>query len=176
MSARHWRKLPPRFEAKTQYTYLLSRSLAIALHTFFALVFRWRPSPNNRLPLFVLTTIWVFLILIITINIGTHKGKDYYGDTQFCRSISCISPTVSLISNGGCWITEQYPVQRIVLEYMWMWITAFLNFLLYTLIAFSIFTDRTAVVSNWRIRFVNNTETGHSVPSWEKRLALKMLV
>ncbi|KAI0814885.1 hypothetical protein BC629DRAFT_1588573 [Irpex lacteus] len=134
-------------------------SLAIALHTFFALVFRWRPSANNRMPIFVITGIWLFLILLVGISLGTHKGKDYYGDTQF-----------------WCWITEQYPVQRVVLEYMWMWITAFLNFVLYTLIAFVLFTDRTAVASGWRIRFIKNAETGLPVPGWEKRLALKMLV
>lgn len=59
---------------------------------------------------------------------------------------------------------------------MWMWITAFLNFVLYTLIAFVLFTDRTAVASGWRIRFIKNAETGLPVPGWEKRLALKMLV
>lgn len=60
--------------------------MAIALHTFFALVFRWRPSANNRMPIFVITGIWLFLILLVGISLGTHKGKDYYGDTQFCRS------------------------------------------------------------------------------------------
>ena len=94
-------------------------------------------------------------------------------------SVSVISElidTIVLIPVTGCWITEQYPVQRIVLEYMWMWITAFLNFVLYALIAFVLFTDRTAVVSGWRVRFMKNADTGQAVPGWEKRLALKMLV
>ncbi|KAI0348397.1 hypothetical protein BDW22DRAFT_1350595 [Trametopsis cervina] len=134
-------------------------SLAIALHTFFALVFRWRPEPRSKLPFFVIGFIWIFVVLIAAISLGTHKGKDYYGNTQF-----------------WCWITEQYPVQRIVLEYLWLWITCFLNFLLYVPIAFVMRYDCTLVIANWQIRFLKNSETGRATPRLEKRLALQMLV
>ncbi|KAI0687755.1 hypothetical protein BC835DRAFT_1286036 [Cytidiella melzeri] len=134
-------------------------SLAIALHTFFALVFRWRPATTNRMPFFVLGFIWIFLILLVSISLGTHRGTDYYGDTQY-----------------WCWITAEYPVQRILLEYLWLWITAFLNFVLYTLIAVVVYRDRSLVICDWRVRMVKNSEHSRSVPKWEKRLALKMLV
>ena len=32
---------------------------------------------------------------------------------------------------AGCWITAGFPVQRIVLEYLWLWTTALLDLLLY---------------------------------------------
>jgi hypothetical protein len=59
---------------------------------------------------------------------------------------------------------------------MWMWITAFLNFVLYTLIALVIYFDRVVVIAGWRIRLVNNSESHRTVPRWEKKLALQMLV
>lgn len=31
----------------------------------------------------------------------------------------------------GCWITSNYPAQRIALEYAWMWTAAFTNLVLY---------------------------------------------
>lgn len=80
----------------------------------------------------VLSTIWLFLILIVTISLTTHRGKDYYGDTQYCtlqpeRVIEFVNVNVS----AGCWITSNYPAQRIALEYAWMWTAAFTNILLY---------------------------------------------
>jgi hypothetical protein len=31
----------------------------------------------------------------------------------------------------GCWITPQYPEERIALEYLWVWLTAFTNIIIY---------------------------------------------
>ena len=61
------------------------RTLAIALHTFFTLVFRWRPNPTSRLPLFVISGIWISLALIVGISFATHRHRLYYGDTQYCE-------------------------------------------------------------------------------------------
>lgn len=59
---------------------------------------------------------------------------------------------------------------------MWMWITGFLNFLLYVPMALVIVYDGTVVVSAWRIRFVKGTNYFKTDGRSEKRLALKMLV
>ncbi|KIP12487.1 hypothetical protein PHLGIDRAFT_124026 [Phlebiopsis gigantea 11061_1 CR5-6] len=134
-------------------------SLAIALHTFFALVFRWRPKPSSKLPLLVVAGIWITIALIIGISFATHRHKIYYGDTQY-----------------WCWITSDYPVQRIVLEYLWMWITALLNFALYIPISLVIICDATVIVHGWRIRFVRNPPSYHRENGREKAIALKMLV
>ena len=72
---------------------MLSRSLAIATHTFFTLVFRWRPEPSSKLPLLIVASIWIALALIIGISFATHRHKIYYGDTQYCMYflyISCV--------------------------------------------------------------------------------------
>jgi len=91
-------------------------SLAIALHTFFVLVFRWRSPP--RTAIIVLAVIWTFIGLVIGVSMATHKGQDYYGNTQY-----------------WCWITPGFASERIALEYFWMWFTAFVNLICYIIIA-----------------------------------------
>ncbi|THH33508.1 hypothetical protein EUX98_g642 [Antrodiella citrinella] len=86
----------------------------IAIHTFSVIVLGWRPKSNSTVAVTVLSMIWLALILLVAISLGTHKGKDYYGNTQY-----------------WCWITSAYPVQRIALEYAWMWTAALTNIVLY---------------------------------------------
>ncbi|EKM56586.1 uncharacterized protein PHACADRAFT_253801 [Phanerochaete carnosa HHB-10118-sp] len=133
--------------------------LAIALHTFFTLVFRWRPDPASKLPLLVVSAIWIAIALIIGISFATHRHKVYYGDTQY-----------------WCWITSEYPVQRIVLEYLWMWITAFVNIALYIPMALAILYDATVAVNGWHVRIVKNPKTYRDDRRLEMRIAIKMLV
>ena len=40
-----------------------------------------------------------------------------------------------IIVNIGCWITARYPSQRIALEYLWLWITAFVDLVVYASLA-----------------------------------------
>lgn len=134
-------------------------SLAIALHTFFTLVFRWRPNPTSKLPLLVVAAIWIALALIIGISFATHRHKVYYGDTQY-----------------WCWITSDYPVQRIVLEYLWMWITAFANIILYIPMALALVYDATVAVNGWHVRIVKNPKSYRDDRRPEMKLAIKMLV
>ena len=35
----------------------------------------------------------------------------------------------------GCWIRSEYPVQQIALDYVFMWVTAFVNIILYVPLA-----------------------------------------
>ncbi|KAJ3491057.1 hypothetical protein NLI96_g991 [Meripilus lineatus] len=117
-------------------------SLAIAIHTFSVIVLRWRPKPTYTVAVVVISTIWLFLILTIAISLGVHRGKDYYGDTQY-----------------WCWITQAYPGQRIALEYFWMWMAAFMNILLY--IPITLVLKGFMTVSGWRVRFLSRSERRH---------------
>lgn len=67
-------------------------------------------------------------------------------------------------------------MQRIVLEYMWLWITSFINFILYIPMALAIVYDSTVVVHAWRIRFVRNIKQQKYDRKGERALAIKMLV
>ncbi|TFK38107.1 hypothetical protein BDQ12DRAFT_683986 [Crucibulum laeve] len=90
-------------------------SLAIAFQTFSVLVFRWQAPPI--VSKIVIGAIWLFIILVITIGAATHKNN-YYGDTDY-----------------WCWIREEFKVERIVFEYLWMWLSAFIMLVLYGIIA-----------------------------------------
>ncbi|KAJ7596915.1 hypothetical protein C8J56DRAFT_301113 [Mycena floridula] len=93
-------------------------SLAIALHTFFVLVLRKHAPPGGRTAILVLAIIWIFIALIVGVTSSRHKGQDYYGNTQY-----------------WCWITQNFPAERIALEYVWLWLTAAINLFCYVGIA-----------------------------------------
>ncbi|KAF9050251.1 hypothetical protein BJ165DRAFT_1341851 [Panaeolus papilionaceus] len=85
---------------------------AIAVHTFLILVVRWR-APSN-MSQYAIAIIWLCAALILVIPNGIHRKGGYYGPTGF-----------------WCWIDAQYPTERIVTEYLWVWFSAFSLILLY---------------------------------------------
>ncbi|KAJ4486000.1 hypothetical protein J3R30DRAFT_3819194, partial [Lentinula aciculospora] len=105
----------------------------IALHTFCVLVLRWNAAPRTAVA--VLIFIWVFIALIVGLSIATHKGKDYYGDTQY-----------------WCWITGHYGFERIALEYFWLWLAAFINLVCYGIMALVV--KGVLIVEGVRFRFL----------------------
>jgi hypothetical protein len=114
-------------------------TLAIAVHTFSIIVFKWSPPSSPRLALFILAGIWTFLLIIVATNASINRKKDYYGDTDL-----------------WCWITEDFPVQRIALEYFWMWFTSLLNIVLYCILALVI--KGFVVFNGWHMRFPSKEE------------------
>ncbi len=95
---------------------------------------------------------------------------------NFVRILNNISFTLQTNHvTTGCWITSEFPVQRIVLEYLWLWITCFLNFILYIPMALVIYFDGMLVIHGWRIRLVRNIGQ-RSDKGAERKLAIKMLV
>lgn len=91
-------------------------TLAIAVHTFSAIVFRWRPRHPRVVSCLVMTAVWLTVVLIILISLATHKDdlQAYWGNTGF-----------------WCWITKRYHLQQYLLDYLFMWVTAFANIVLY---------------------------------------------
>ncbi|KAK0192871.1 hypothetical protein F5146DRAFT_1041820 [Armillaria mellea] len=90
-------------------------SLALAIHTFNVLVMRWRTPP--WLSIVIVSLIWIFIALNVGISYATHP-RNYYGDTGY-----------------WCWIRDKFGVERIVLEYLWIWITLAVMVIIYGLIA-----------------------------------------
>ncbi|KZV81817.1 hypothetical protein EXIGLDRAFT_779314 [Exidia glandulosa HHB12029] len=88
--------------------------LAITVHTFLVLFFHWTPPESPRMAIVVLTLDWLFITLLVSIGYALHGRHEYYG-----------------ITGLWCWITALYPVERIALEYFWLWAAALLNVLLY---------------------------------------------
>ncbi|TDL21358.1 hypothetical protein BD410DRAFT_789791 [Rickenella mellea] len=136
-------------------------SLAIAVHTFFVLVFRWKPDPTPRTAIFVLLSIWLFIGLSVGINSALNGRRGYWGDTGF-----------------WCWITTRYQTQRIVLEYLWLWLTSLLSIVAYVPIALVI--KGVVVVEGSKIHFreKGDSKRGLVVPTHARDpngLALQML-
>lgn len=93
-------------------------SLGIAVHTFSVLALRWHmPRCIAR---YIIAGIWLFIFLAVTIAplVYNRDGRLYYGDTNY-----------------WCWIKEEFLAQRLALEYLWMWLAAFLMLVLYGILA-----------------------------------------
>ncbi|KAJ8521163.1 hypothetical protein ONZ45_g2080 [Pleurotus djamor] len=74
------------------------------------------------------------------------------------------------ISGYWCWISPEYPTERITLGYMFMFISAFLCFVIYTLIYLRLRGN--VVVNGWRLRFRSSTAVRDSNASdWRGRVA-----
>ncbi|KAG5638296.1 hypothetical protein H0H81_000821 [Sphagnurus paluster] len=117
-------------------------SLCIAFQTFFVLVFRLHAPPSASK--YIIGAVFAFIISMQGISAGvlTHSSRGpYYGDTGF-----------------WCWIGDNYSREKIVLEYMWMWIAAFATLILYAIIAIVmrgilIVGDETGDGGRWSVRW-----------------------
>ncbi|KAF5356978.1 hypothetical protein D9756_006623 [Leucocoprinus leucothites] len=93
-------------------------SLFIGFDTFFVLIFGWRaPSRTNLGAIIGLTLLTVVLMII---GGAVHQGENpsYMGSTIY-----------------WCWIRRKYLADQIGLEYLWMWLTALIQIILYGLMA-----------------------------------------
>lgn len=80
-------------------------------------------------------------MLLISLGYGLHRGQHYYGNTQY-----------------WCWITSGWGKERIALEYVWMWFTAFVNFLLYIPLFWCLRGNLTVIGWRWRWRWRKDGE------------------
>ncbi|KAN0126207.1 hypothetical protein V8E53_014933 [Lactarius tabidus] len=90
-------------------------SFALALHAFRLLFLRTRVA--KRIQWLALTLGWLFIIFIVSIGPLTIQRKDrgpYFGP-----------------SGSWCWITHNYPIEQIALEYAIEWTSAFVSSQLY---------------------------------------------
>ena len=117
------------------------------MHTLCVLAFRW--TAPRRIALVAICLIWLFVILTIGITFGVHEGPvtyrgkvyTYYGDTKL-----------------WCWITQPFvEKQGIGLEYLWLWLAAFVDLLIYGFLALVVM-NFVAVNENRRPRWVSNKE------------------
>jgi len=124
-------------------------TLVIAAHTFCLLFLELKTRA------FVL---WVTLIggwsaiasLVILgpATLNTEKRGSFFG-----------------VSGYWCWISPNYPTQRITLDYIFMFLAVFISFILYILIFLRLRGN--IVRSGWNIRFCKKTAPGSG--SWQGR-------
>ncbi|PPQ98708.1 hypothetical protein CVT24_003416 [Panaeolus cyanescens] len=87
-------------------------SLMIAIHTFVVLVLRWRVS--RLASALMVAAIWVCMAIIIGVPNIVHRNQSYYGKAGY-----------------WCWIRDDFPTERIVAEYLWVWTAGLSMILLY---------------------------------------------
>jgi len=117
-------------------------SLVLSYHAFTILFLRWEPRKWTAYVTFI--AVWFIIALMVGIIPLAIKrpGVPYFG-----------------ISGYWCWITSDYSTPRIVLEYVWMYISVLISFVLYTLIFFRLRGNLN--VEGWRMsfRWVSSAET-----------------
>jgi len=110
-------------------------SLIIAIHTFFVLFLRWQMRTY---------VLWLTLIsgwsAVATFVIAGPAALDTVRKGPFFG-----------ISGYWCWISPGYPTERITLDYMIMFISALLSFLLYSLVFLRLRGN--IIVIGWYVAF-----------------------
>jgi G protein-coupled glucose receptor regulating Gpa2 len=110
-------------------------SFVIAVHTFDVLFLRWHIA--DYVCYGTLIAVWSFLGFIVILGTAVVEKPErgpFYG-----------------ISGYWCWITPAYPVERYALEYLFMFASAGLSFILYSLIFLRLRGNIS--VSGWHFRF-----------------------
>lgn len=110
-------------------------SFVIAVHTFNVLFLRWHIA--NYVCYGTLVGVWAFLGFIVILGpavVESPARGPFYG-----------------ISGYWCWITQSYPVERYALEYLFMFSSAGLSFILYFLVFLRLRGN--VSVEGWHIRF-----------------------
>ncbi|EGO05201.1 hypothetical protein SERLA73DRAFT_174199 [Serpula lacrymans var. lacrymans S7.3] len=136
-------------------------TIAIALHTLQVLVFRWTSAP--RTALVVLLVIWIVVALMV--GVPNAVQDQYYGPTGY-----------------WCWIKRDN-FERIGLEYLWLWIAAFINIVVYVFLALVV--RGIIVIDGLTIRWPRNrprrrqnrdsTDSQHPLGKDESAIAVQML-
>lgn len=110
-------------------------SFVIAVHTFFLLFYRTKVPDGVCYT--TLVVVWCILGGVLSLGPGVLATKEkgpFYG-----------------ISGLWCWMTSAYPVERYALEYCFMFASAGLSFILYTLVFLRLRGN--VNVSGWRFSF-----------------------
>jgi len=99
-------------------------TLAVTVHTFCIVFFRWRPPPSKLVPLCVVACIWLYNLCFSAIGYGTHTGKGgtqpFYVPTPFWCSVYLSVPT------------------RLASQYIWIDLAIFTSIVLYIPLFFSV--------------------------------------
>ncbi|KAI0456988.1 hypothetical protein F5B21DRAFT_466431 [Xylaria acuta] len=118
---------------------------AIAVHTFYSIVFKYRP-PHKTLYLYIIL-IWAFIYLISLLPVaGTRNGASAGG--FYVRA------------GAWCWINEGYGNIRLLTHYIFIFISIVLSWTLYTAIFLSLRRQQR------RGDLVNAKNTGYHHPAF----------
>ncbi|KAG8997492.1 hypothetical protein FRB93_014103 [Tulasnella sp. JGI-2019a] len=138
-------------------------TLAIGVTSFAIIVLRWPNSASKTIPS-VAHALIIMLLILFTV-VPAKLQRNFYGPAGF-----------------WCWISPAYEAEQITLQYLWFWITGFVNFILYILIFLALsgnlsVTFNLEATDGWGrgspcIRWEWNGNQGFSVGTSEERKRL----
>ncbi|KAG9085447.1 hypothetical protein FS749_004412 [Ceratobasidium sp. UAMH 11750] len=98
-------------------------TLAVAIYTFLAIYRDRHPKYNPLRCIAVVSVIWLWVLLWAVIPLGVKRGTgpDKDGNVQ-----EFYTPTP-----WWCWINGKYMAERVVAEYLWLWIAGIGSIALY---------------------------------------------
>ncbi|KZT38160.1 hypothetical protein SISSUDRAFT_1062185 [Sistotremastrum suecicum HHB10207 ss-3] len=132
-------------------------TIAIAIHTFLVIVFRWRIE-RLWFPILVVSAIWIFCILFPIINWARFRKdqEPFLFPSPYCSS--------------WCWIGARSGLQ-IGGEYVWLWIAALVSILLYVPLFFVIRGNLDIDEDRWwKLRFTRDADQADSALSFQMLL------
>ncbi|KDQ17222.1 hypothetical protein BOTBODRAFT_600850 [Botryobasidium botryosum FD-172 SS1] len=146
-------------------------TLAITIHTFCVVFFGWTPPPSKRVPVCIVSAIWLYSACVVLVGLTVHQGKG--------RKDSFYLPTPF-----WCWIYDSTPV-RVICDLFWLNLTMVVSIVTYVPLFFTL-RGNIVVVPNgdrwysYKVTFVRHPNpvqrVGISSNSAQTRLAAaKML-
>ncbi|KAI1796607.1 hypothetical protein LXA43DRAFT_566452 [Ganoderma leucocontextum] len=121
-------------------------SLIIAFNTFWILFLKWQPGKL----MFISTVLtgWAFIVAIVASGPTAIQRED--------------AGPFYAISGYWCWISDQYSAERITMDYMIMFLSVLLSFMMYSLIFFRLRGD--LLGQGWRVRLRRQRDLPENMP------------
>ncbi|KIP11516.1 hypothetical protein PHLGIDRAFT_114372 [Phlebiopsis gigantea 11061_1 CR5-6] len=131
-------------------------ALVIAVHTFWVLFLKWDLRRHVLIATMVFN--WAAIGTFVIAGPATASVKEngpFYG-----------------ISGYWCWIAEGYPVARIVLDYLFMFVSAGLSFVLYILVFCRIRGNLLVAGRRVRLRLHRSTDSSRGLSADDQTIAV----
>ncbi|KAJ7893850.1 hypothetical protein B0H14DRAFT_2559484 [Mycena olivaceomarginata] len=90
---------------------------AIAMTTF-----RHGGVKSLKLASILVGTIWLFLVLAVSISVSVKRNPAFYGPTPVGEFLNFTNVQILICEQYWCWINSSYPNYCTALENFWLWI------------------------------------------------------
>jgi len=137
-------------------------TLAITIHTFMVVI--WGKNHRLTIAYFVVASIWVFLIIFLSLSVGlnTHGSNFYETPVGF-----------------WCWIGDRsrYNMERFAGQYVWMWANLCVSAFTYIALFFWARGNFNVSPSRWwKFKFHRKSDLQHIDPEGRRRRSIGMIV
>jgi len=123
-------------------------SVVIALHLFNLLFWRWEPRKYSCYATCI--SCWALTGMVVFIGptiVRTDSKGNFWG-----------------VAGYWCWITQPYSSNRITLEYLWMFLSSAISFILYLILFLRLRGNIYTIGGHWEMRWMSSED------SWRLKL------